>query len=619
MILIETSQQLQDSIQSIYELGTLSVDSETQGLDPFTSTLLLVQIGNDKEQFLIDARIVNLTPLKPLLEDKSIIKILASAVFDYKFLRRQDIIMENMIDVLNNERILEAGRVRFHTKGYFSLEGLTKRYLDISLDKAVTESFFIHRGKFSSEQLEYASMDVKVLPQIWKIQKQRLLQENLWKTFQLESDCIPAFGDIEYNGLYLDKKKWYDLYEDNILKMNKYLKRTKNIFKDVWDIDLLDEIDINIESNPQMLAAFNKLGYPITSTKEDIIQLETPKEIHEDLIKYREHQTASSRYGLEYINAVNSVTERLHPNIFGIGTATGRPSSIKPNMLNIPVDERYRSCFKAQHDGGKILTNDYAGQEARIMTEISQEPSWIDAHNKNLSVHELIGSKIFSLVMGKDITINKSNKVIDYQGKKVKIVDLYNTTKNINFAISYGAGTKRVMQQFLLAGVPCTHELALEIIDIHKKELPILHEVLNKCGKNGYYQEYSTSLGGRKRYFLQPQLKNMKGDTKKERQRSLMAQKFAIERESKNHIIQGTGADMLKKAMILLRNSIIKLNKQNELKLLLQIYDELVCESEKNHKENQSLIQKCMIQAQEFYQNTVSAEVEGTIANSWSK
>ena len=141
MIFIETPQQLQDSIQSIYELGTLSVDTETQGLDPFTSTLLLVQIGNDKEQFLIDARIVNLTPLKPLLEDKSIIKILASAVFDYKFLRRQDIIMENMIDVLNNERILEAGRVRFHTKGYFSLEGLTKRYLDINLDKDVTESF----------------------------------------------------------------------------------------------------------------------------------------------------------------------------------------------------------------------------------------------------------------------------------------------------------------------------------------------------------------------------------------------------------------------------------------------------------------------------------------------
>lgn len=619
MIFIETTQQLQDSIQDIYELGTLAVDSETQGLDPFTSQLLLVQIGNESEQFLIDTRTTSLEPIKPLLEDKSIIKILANAVFDYKFFRQHDIIMENMIDVLNNERILEAGRVSFHTKGYFALEGLAKRYLNITLDKDVRDSFIIHTGKFSSEQLSYAAEDVKVLPAIWKIQKERILHESLWKTFELESDCLPCFGDMEYNGLYLDKKNWYNIYEDNILKMSKYLKRTKNVFRDVWDIDLLDEVDLNIESNPQMLAAFTKMGYEVSSTKEEIIQLETPKEIHEDLIKYREYKTASSRYGLEYINAVSLVTDRLHPNIWQVGTATGRPSSTKPNMLNIPRDNRYRSCFKAQSEEGMVLTNDYGGQEARIMTEVSQEPSWIDAHNKNLSVHELIGSKIFSLVMGKDITINKSDKEIEYQGKKVKIVDLYNTTKNINFAISYGAGTKRVMQQFLLAGVPCTRELAIEIINIHRKELPVLHEKLDKLGIQGYQQQYSTSLGGRKRFFPRPVLSEMKGDTERERQRKLMAQKFAIERESKNHVIQGTGADMLKKAMVLLRNEIIKLNKQNQLKILLQIYDELVCESEKNHEENQTLIQKCMVQAQEYYQETVSAEVEGNISKSWSK
>jgi len=619
MKFIETTQQLQDSIQSIYELGILAIDSETQGLDPFSSQLLLVQIGNEQEQILIDARVTSLEPLKSLLEDKSILKILANAVFDYKFFRQQDIIMENMIDVLNNERILEAGRVSFHTKGYFALEGLAKRYLNVTLDKDVRDSFIIHIGKFSSEQLEYAANDIKVLPAIWKIQKERILHESLWKTFELESDCLPCFGDMEYNGLYLDKKKWYDIYEDNILKMGKYLKRTKNVFRDVWDIDLLDEVDLNIESNPQMLAAFTKMGYEVSSTKEEIIQLETPKEIHEDLIKYREYKTASSRYGLEYINAVSLVTERLHPNIFQVGTSTGRPTSNKPNMLNIPRDNRYRSCFKAQHEDGMILTNDYAGQELRVEAEVTQEPAWLEAFRNNENVHKVIGSKIFSMVMGKDIVIDKSDKEIEYQGKRVKIVDLYNCTKNVNFGIGYGAGPTRIMQQFLVAGVPCTFNIACEIISIHKKELPVLHEGLDKLRKQAYAQQYATSLGGRKRFFPRPLLSNMKGDTERDKQKKLMAQKYAIEREGGNHVIQGTGADTLKKAMVLLRKEVIRLGKHQELRLLLQIYDELVNESEKNHEENQALIQKCMIQAQEYYQETVSAEVEGTISKSWSK
>ena len=129
-------------------------------------------------------------------------------------------------------------------------------------------------------------------------------------------------------------------------------------------------------------------------------------------------------------------------------------------MLNIPRDNRYRSCFKAQNKEGMILTNDYEGQEARVMTEVTQEPAWLDTFNKNLSVHKIIGSKIFSLIMGQEIVIDKSDKVINYQGKKIKIVDLYNCTKNVNFGIGYGAGPKRIMEQFLVEGVLCTMEIA---------------------------------------------------------------------------------------------------------------------------------------------------------------
>jgi len=196
---------------------------------------------------------------------------------------------------------------------------------------------------------------------------------------------------------------------------------------------------------------------------------------------------------------------------------------------------------------------------------------------------------------------------------------LYDITKAINFGLGYGAGPKRVMELCLKAGINCDMTGAKKIVEMHKELYSKTHEILDEIREDVITDEYSTTLGGRKRYFPHPNLNEIPITDKVKRYKVYRSKLHAYRREGGNHVIQGTGADMLKRALNLLRREIYKRNKQDELKLVLAPYDEIVCESKKNHEENQVMVQACMLLAQEHYQSLVPPAVEGKINKCWTK
>lgn len=614
---IDNNTALSDHMSEIGNLKYFGLDIETTGLDPFSSKLLLLQLGTEHKQFVIDARKCNIKPLKPILEDESIKKYTAFGAFEYKWLKRSGIETEHLIDVLTAERLLNVGRIALLR---VSLESVALKYLNLKLNKDVRDSFPIHRGPFSREQIEYGAGDIIAPLQIFRNHQQKLLlDEGLMPTFNLETECVPVFGDLEYNGIYLDRKMWLNLYESNLKKEEELKEKSKKGFKKVCDTNLFGDIDINISSEEQVLAAYRLLGYPINSVGEEILRTDIDPDDCKDILEYRGVSKLITTYGKKYTDAINPVTKRLHSGFFMVGTSTGRPASKSPNMLNIPRDKRYRSCFRAQN-GGKILTNDFAGQELRITAEFTKDPGWVAAFMEDENIHKKVGSQLFSLILKREVSIDKSDTEIDLGGGiKAKSVELYDITKNINFGSLYGAGPAKIMQLFKSLGMDFTMDQSKIVSNAHRRSCEVVYQALDEARDFALHNEVSISLGGRKRYFPHPVINDMPGKTENEKYKKYKAKCHAIRREGGNMVIQGTAADVFKRSMVLLRKKIKKRNKSNELKLLLPIYDEIVCESEKNHEENNELVQKCMLLGQEHYQFTVPAAVEGTIADCWQK
>ncbi len=619
MILIQSTQELRDNLQDIANLKRFGFDTETTGLCPHINKLLSIQVGNIEKQYIIDCRKVNPSPLKKIFEDKTIIKYCANGSFDYKFLLKHDIWAKGFYDVLNAERILYAGVERYEIRNRWSLDALSRKYLNKKLDKETRKSFINYKGEFTEEQLDYMVQDVIMPLRIFKEQRDKLRSQGLMKTFHLETEVLQVFAQMEFNGMYLNKNKWLSLYKRNLIDCKKYKGESKELFRDVLSNNLLNEVDLNLNSDPQMAYGFKRLGYDLDSYGEDKISVEIPKSIHKPILKFRQYEKALSTYGLSWVSKINPITNRIHSSIYQVGTSTGRPAGRNPNPLNIPKEDKYRFCFMAQEESSMLLTNDISGQEISIMVELSGEQSWLDAIKKGESIHSLVGSKLFSLITGKEIIVDKSNKTTELFGTKIKNKDLYDITKGINFGLAYGAGPMKIMEQCRSVGINCDMDQAKEIVDAHKKICPNVHRMLEEKRNFVLENEYAISLGGRKRYFSYPKINEMKGNDHKEKFKNFQRTIHAIRREGGNFYVQASAADEIKRAMVFLADEIEKKNKRNELLFLLCQYDELVLESKNNHEENQQIVQDCMIRGQEYYQHTVPAIVDGKISKTWQK
>lgn len=637
------------------------VDSETSGLNVFSSDFILFQIGDIEKQWIVDCRTVNINFLKPYMADPNYLKLGQHLKHDIKFLmyRQKWTHFKNLFDTMIAEQIIRCGT----DYPAFSLETLVLQYLGIQLDKSIElRTSFWHTGvnEFSKEQLDYAAGDVYYPLLVAKEQKPLIIQRGLTNTILLENKVISVLASMELKGMAIDTLAWNKLTEEAKQEKDK-AESTLNTFfgsssfmqEDVFGSTQVVR-DVDYDSPKQVKKALEKLGYFVESTEKNTIALAAilghlPKDLAQALLLYRKNFTRVSRYGDSFLSAIEPSTGRIHTDFTQCRTTSGRLSSRedeesetdKVNLQNIPRDSEYRKCF-IPRPGYVFIVYDYQAIEPRILGELSHDPTYLKVFDNDLDLYSEIGTGILKK------EVSKKTKELRDQTKITVLGNSYGTGKEkfykkmlIDMNLSNGLlkdsflqitkeQTDMMWEQFfeVCPRVKPTLDSFSDLADPMKSKRKVydslaadedpqivagkiaknlekfayryknIPEIIKKLVNARGYLTYSQSLSGRKRFF-------------KVHHRTSWT-------EGRNHPIQSTAADILKTAMVEVHEAIDK--HQSDAFIVNQVHDELIVEVRiEQAKAVDAYIKPILEQSESKFLKRVKPKVEGGIMERWQK
>lgn len=387
--LINDPSRLAEVAELLASEKAVGLDTETTGLDPFTSELLLLQVSTVDKVYIVDCRRVVPLSLKPLLENPDIIKIAQNAKFEYVMLRQQaGITVNNFFDTMLAEKLLMAGIGR-----EVSLKAIAQKYIGATLDKSVRESFYkltMHGDAYlADEQLHYAARDAFIMIPIWRQMLPELKKHKLMQVAELEFRCVPAVGDLELAGVQIDVERWRKIIADVGVQRDAAAAELSDLLAPAtMQATMFGVPSINLNSGSQLMEAFANLGVNLPDTMEaTLVKFDHPAVAK--LLEYRSHEKTLSAFGENVLGLINPRTGRIHPSFQQYGADTGRFSCTKPNVQQIPATSDFRKCFVAA-PGYKLVTCDYSQCIAKD-TWVSTISGWVriqdhpDAISKGIS------------------------------------------------------------------------------------------------------------------------------------------------------------------------------------------------------------------------------------------
>lgn len=546
----------------------LGVDTETEGFDFTCKKLIMFQIGDKDRQYVIDTRDVDIEPLREVLESNKIVKVLHNAKFDYKFIKRwAGISMEEMYDTFLAERVINCGKQDY---GY-SLARCVERYLGLTLDKETRNKFVGLKGQpFTVDQIQYGANDVVYLLDIREKQLVKIHSLELHNVASLENKVVKVFSEIEYEGLMIDEDKWTAMAEDNVkLAFEQELKLDDMVlahplltkYRIPVQVDMFAPMDevrkthINWGSPSQTLALFQNLVPNLEDVNGKKLNKHRYKhKLIDEYIRYKERTKLANAYGTKFFNYVNC-DGKVHTNFSQI-LDTGRVSSSKPNMQQIPSDNTFRNCFVTE-PGWVFVSSDYSSQELNVIAYGSQDPVWLDALERGLDLHGVCADLVFE---------DKWRSADADEKKKLRT-----QIKAINFGLAYGMGPFKLADTLQISKGE-----AEALIEKYFTEFPNIRDFLTKLGtfgtRNGYIRTFKPFK--RRRWFdtWYPKIWD---------DRSKLQEFGSIERASKNTPIQGSSADMTKLALIYIFDE-IQNNWKGDVKIVMTVHDQIdtVCKQE---------------------------------------
>jgi len=580
----------------------IAVDIESNSLNPFDGLLISVQISSVSFAYIFDARKINLkgfSRFKDFLENKNIIKILHNGKFDYKFISTiLNIKIENIFDTMLAEGILNAGL----GGGYYALKDLVNKYTGTVMEKETRRTFetTTKGSQLSESQLKYAALDPLYTFPIFEQQLEKLRKENLVNVAKLEFAVTRVVGDMELTGIFIDKIKWREIIKHLNLKRNEYAKQFQEAIKPYYftaAVDLFGNHSdlINVNSNVQLMELFNtrlKLNIPSTG---DAILSSVNHPIAKILRDYRGYEKLVSAFGESLLEKINKKTGRIHPEFNQMGTATGRFSCNNPNLQQIPrnSDEApFRTCFNPK-PGYKLVVADYSSFEMRILAELSGDAKMIKAINDGLDIHSYTAALMFNKEYSSDF--------------KKKYPELRQIAKPIGFGLMYGMGPSRLANQLTMeTGTKVTKEQGSEYINKYFSSYPSVKSFLERSSKDAVRNGWSATPAGRKRWYKKPEAGDLEYDKR-------IGQ---IEREAKNHPIQGTNADAIKYALVYISERLRKENVDGA--ITLTVHDEIVTEVREDQAEAWAIIQsEEMVRAGKLFIKKVGVVSEPFVSDVW--
>lgn len=606
---------IEEVVEYCQSKSFLAVDTETTGLDFTTDKMIMFQIGDEENQFVIDTRDIDISPLNAVLENRSIVKLFHNTKFDYKFIKQTlGAQIENVYDTMLAEQVLTCGRDGLSN----SLAALCSKYLNITMDKTTRNEFIdMKDDPFTYEQIKYGARDVNYLLRIRGLQLQKLKKHGLEPVLQLENDATLAFSDIEFNGLSLNKDKWLEISKDSETKaetasdeLNTFILNNKDTFTDyinynvqgsLFDTTPEQEINISWDSPKQVLDVFQTYGIDIEDVNAKNLYKHTRSyPIIKDYIKYKETMKLATSYGEGFFKYFKG-DGKIHTNFKQI-LNTGRVASSGPNMQQIPADNKYRNCFIAENDQ-VFVSGDYSSQELCVIAYGSKDPIWLKALERGEDLHsvcaDLVYGKVWKDAAEDDCAYMQRKAKCNCPGHK----KLRNGVKSINFGLAYGMSKFKLADTLLIS-----EDEAQALMNKYFKSFPKIKGFLDLLGqygvKNGLIKTFAPYR--RIRFFDA-------WDPFMERK-----EMGAIERASKNTPIQGTSADMTKRAMVLVRRVII--DEKLPVEMVMTVHDQIdtICSKEYSETWRIRLTELMEQAALEIIDNgLLKAEVE--ITDVWSK
>ena len=589
---IKTADELRRAIERMSSEPAVGLDTETTDLDPYTSRLRLIQLATPERVSIIDLDAFNsngdgdlannpdLEPLRRLLEAPRPIKIAHNAKFDAKFIKHKiGASIGGLFDTLLASQLVGAGDIEER----HGLETVASRYLNEAVDKS--ERLSNWNFELSEAQLEYAARDAAVLLPLREKLIERLRTESLVKCAQLEFECVMTVVDIELAGFYMHKDRWLEQLAIVEKKRAELAEKLQEVLAEESSQGSLfggpQRDDINLDSHQQVNQALTRLGVPVPdSTRNWKLQpLAAQYPVVETLLEYRTVQKALTSYGQNMIELINPVTRRLHADFRQIGAPTGRFACTNPNIQQVPHAVEYRRCFSGHPESRKLVIADYSQIELRILAEFSGDRGFMQAFNSGADLHRVTASQVF-------------NVSLDQVSKEQR-----DFAKRLNFGVVYGIGAQRFALMTGLS-VPEAENVLRRYFGTYRELDTYLREAANRAVQD---RQARTGSGRLVRFRYD----------ENDRQQISMTQ-----RNGKNTPIQGTSADILKRALRLLRDEL----RDSNAKIVNIIHDEIVVETDADDaEETAAKLERVMCAAGEEYLKTVPVKVETEIADEWVK
>ncbi|MGI2058737.1 DNA polymerase I [Shewanella baltica] len=595
---ILTEAELDAWIAKLKQADLMAVDTETTSLDYMVAELVGISFAVEagKAAYLplthdyvgaptqID-KTVALEKLRPLLEDPKLKKVGQNLKYDISILANAGIKLQGVaFDTMLESYVFNSVASRH------DMDGLALKYLghkNISFEEIAGKG--AKQLTFNQIPLEtaapYAAEDADITLRLHQHLWPRLEKEaELAAMFtEVELPLIQVLSDIERQGVLIDSMLLGQQSDELARKIDTLEEKAYDIAGEKFNLGSPKQLQVLF---------FEKLGYPITkktpkgapSTAEEVlVELALDFPLPKVILEHRSLSKLKSTYTDKLPLMVNAKTGRVHTSYHQANAATGRLSSSEPNLQNIPIrteeGRRIRQAFIAP-DGRKILAADYSQIELRIMAHLSQDAGLLKAFAEGKDIHRATAAEVF----GTDF-----DEVTTEQRRRAKAV---------NFGLIYGMSAFGLARQL---DIP-RHE-AQTYIDTYFARYPGVLRYMEETRAGAADLGYVSTLFGRRLYL--PEI----------RDRNAMRRQGA-ERAAINAPMQGTAADIIKKAMINIAQW-IKTETQGEITMIMQVHDELVFEVDADKAEAlKKTICTLMAQAADL---DVELLAEAGIGNNWDE
>ena len=592
-----TKEDLLNWAKKLDACKVFAIDTETDSLDTVTANIVGISLSTEEETGCYIPINHKYDGCPKQVDIKIIIEILGKSIeknqhkavgqnlkFDLPILSRHGIHLEKFYaDTMLMSYVLNSTATRhgMDKLAEFYLNYTTVKYKDVTGTASKQINFSaVSIDIASNYAAEDADITLRLFNRLNDLLKDKPTQEKLLT--EIEYPLVHALSRIEMNGAKVDKNK---LAAHSKELSNKIDDLSEQAFKIAGE-------EFNLDSPKQLLVIlYEKLKLPILkktpkgqpSTNEETLQrLAEEYEIPKIILQYRTLAKLKSTYTDSLIRIENPVTKRIHTSYQQAVTSTGRLSSTEPNLQNIPIKtaegRRIREAFVPEK-GNVLISADYSQIELRIMAHLSKDENLTYAFNNNLDVHSATAAEVFG------VNLNDVSQ------------DQRRSAKAINFGLMYGMSAFGLTRQL---DIPRAE--AQKYLDTYFERYTGVKRYMEETKAQAKEDMFVETIMGRRLYLNEINAAN-----------GLRRQ--AAERAAINAPLQGSAADIIKKAMIDINTFLYK--EMPEVKMIMQVHDELIFEApKKSSKEVLQIMKKMMEDAVKL---DIPLIAEAAIGDNWNE